>query len=531
MRYLPVLRAVTMAALLAIPAVLPAQERVDVANIERIKSEAMDRSQVMDIMSWLTDVHGPRLTGSPITKAAGDWVIAALTQWGISNPRYEWWGPFGRGWVAERFNASITSPHPFQLIAYPAAWSTGTNGAVTGQVVRVKLDSMADLEANRGKLRGKFVIMAPAPTINARWEPMASRFTDEALDRMQAVQPPTQTQQAAQGGQNRGFPGGNNANRGPNMAQLRNQFFVDEGVLAVLLPSTLDGGTVRNAGSGSRAADAPAAVPQVALAGEHYGRISRMLERNVPVTLELNAQVRFYDNDLNSFNILAEIPGTDPALKDEVVMIGAHFDSWHMGTGATDNASGSAVMLEAMRILKALNLQPRRTIRIALWTGEEQGLIGSRQYVAKHLGARDSTGLRVTPEWDKFQAYFNVDNGTGKIRGVFQQSNAAVGPIFDAWMGPFKAGGMKTTTFTNTGGTDHQSFDGIGLPGFQFIQDPVEYSTRTHHTNMDLYERIQADDMKWNAAVLASFAWQAAQRDGKLPRKELPAPPVRAPVP
>ena len=252
---------------------------------------------------------------------------------------------------------------------------------------------------------------------------------------------------------------------------------------------------------------------------ESYGRIMRMLARNVPVTLELDMRNKFYDDDPNSFNVVAEIPGTDPALKDEVVMIGAHFDSWHGGTGATDNAAGSAVMMEAMRLLKTLGVEPRRTIRIGLWTGEEEGLFGSRAYVEQHLATRDSTGLRTMPEYAKFAAYFNVDNGTGKIRGVYEQGNAAVAPIFDAWMGPFKDVGMKTLSIANTGGTDHLSFDAVGLPGFQFIQDPVEYGSRTHHSNADVYERVQPEDMKFNSVVLASFAWQAAQRDEKLPRK------------
>jgi carboxypeptidase Q len=250
----------------------------------------------------------------------------------------------------------------------------------------------------------------------------------------------------------------------------------------------------------------------------------RMLDRNLPVTLELDMQNRFYDDDPNSFNVIAEIPGSDPQLKDEVVMIGAHFDSWHSGTGATDNAAGSAVMMEAMRLLKTLGLQPRRTIRIGLWTGEEQGLLGSRAYVRQHFGSADSTGLHPMPEHARFAAYFNVDNGTGKIRGVYEQSNPAVGPIFTAWMAPFKEMGMKTVTIANTGGTDHLSFDAVGLPGFQFIQDPIEYNTRTHHSNADVYERIEPDDMKFNSAVLASFAWQAAQRDEKLPRKPAPGP-------
>jgi hypothetical protein len=518
MRFLSRGRTAAVSVLLLFPVLLPAQERVDVATIERIKTEAMERSQVMDIMSWLTDVHGPRLTGSPITRAAGDWAVETMKGWGLENVHLEWWGPFGRGWVAERFTAMMTAPHPFQVIAYPAAWSRGTDGLQSGEVVRVSLDSMADIEANRGTLGGKWVMIGEPRMPEPYWDALATRFTDEALAGMAAVQPPTQAQQAQRGPRNFG----GNRPSGPNMNQVRAEFLVQEGALGLLVQSTRDGGTLRAASTASRAVDAPTAVPTILVAAEHYGRLSRLLDRSIPVTLEIESTVRFHDDELNSFNILAEIPGTDPALRDEVVMIGAHFDSWHMGTGATDNGAGSATMLEAMRILKALNLSPRRTIRIGLWTGEEQGLIGSRQYVARHLASRDSTGLKTTAAWDNFQAYFNVDNGGGKIRGVFQQSNPDVGPIFDAWMGPFKQDGMQTLTITNTGGTDHLAFDGVGLPGFQFIQDPIEYGTRTHHTNMDVYERIQEADMKWNAAVLAAFAWQAAQRDGKLPRKALP---------
>jgi hypothetical protein len=508
-----------LVASLLLPVVLPAQERVDVATIERIKHEAMERSQVMNIMSWLTDVHGPRLTNSPIAKAAGDWTIGALTQWGVQNVRYESWGPFGRGWVTKRFSANMITPHPFQIIAYPAAWSNGTNGTQTGEVTRVALTSPEAIEAARGTLKGKWVIMDPVPTIQPYWQPLATRFTDEALAGMAAVEPPTLQQQAQRGpGGPGGRPGG--AAQGPNLNQLRQQFLVEEGVLGILTASTRDGGTLRAAATQSRAADAPPAVPNIIVSGEHYGRISRLLEKNIPVTLEINAEVEFSD-DLQGWNIIGEIPGTDPALKDEVVLIGAHFDSWHMGTGATDNGAGSATMLEAMRILRALDLKPRRTIMIGLWTGEEQGLIGSREFVAQHIASRDANGITPKPMHEKFSAYFNVDNGGGKIRGVFQQSNPAVRPIFDAWMEPFKEGGMKTLTITNTGGTDHQSFDAVGLPGFQFIQDPIEYGTRTHHTNMDVYERIQPDDMKWNSAVLAAFAWQAAQRDEKLPRKPM----------
>jgi hypothetical protein len=526
------------AAVAALALALPAQEKVDVAAIERIKAEEARHSQVMDIESWLTDVHGPRLTGSPITKMAGDWAITTMKSWGLANPHYETWGPFGRGWSIERFSAQIVAPHPAPLIAYPGAWSTGTNGPVTGEVVRVTLDSTRDLDAARGKLRGKWVMFTAPPNVVAHFTPQGSRYTNDHLDSMALAVPP-----AEPGG--RGGAGGRGGRGGavPGVvdAATRTKFLVDEGALGVLqnggggtpggvlpaggpggrgggagpAPANRDFGTVAVQGTGSRAADAPSSVPTVILAVEHYGRIWRMLEKNVPVSIEVNAQVKFYDTDLNSFNVVAEIPGTDPRLKDEVVMVGAHFDSWHGGTGATDNAAGSAVMMEAMRLIKTLNLQPRRTIRIGLWTGEEQGLLGSRAYVTQHFGAAGSP----TPEHAKFSAYFNVDNGTGKIRGVYQQGNFDVAPVFDAWMAPFKYQGMRTLTISNTGGTDHQSFDGVGLPGFQFIQDPVEYDTRTHHTNQDVYERIQPEDMKFNSAVVAAFAWQAAQRDEKLPRK------------
>ena len=259
------------------------------------------------------------------------------------------------------------------------------------------------------------------------------------------------------------------------------------------------------------------------MAIEHYGRIWRLLQKKIPVRLEMNIENKFYDDDLNSFNIIGEIPGTDKA--DELVMLGAHFDSWHTGTGATDNAAGSGVMLEAMRILKATGLRMRRTVRLALWTGEEEGLLGSRAYVTQHFA--DRTDMKLKTEHGKLTGYFNVDNGTGAIRGVYSQGNEGIAPIFQTWMQPLKSLGMTTLSIRSTGGTDHLSFDGVGLPGFQFIQDPIEYNARTHHSNMDVYERIQAPDMMKNAAIVASFVYLAANRDDKLPRKPLPPPQPR----
>ncbi|MBI1809381.1 MAG: M20/M25/M40 family metallo-hydrolase [Gemmatimonadetes bacterium] len=510
-------RATTIAAALgAFAAGLGAQEKVDDATIERLKSEEMARSQVMDIMSWLTDVHGPRLTGSPITKAAGDWAAATMKGWGLQNVHFETWGPFGRGWTNEKFAFRALTPHPFPIVAAPRAWSASTKGKVTGEAMLVRVDSFADLKKLAGSLKGKFLLVDTLVEVKPHMTAEGSRLTDEQLAAMAAAKPP-EPGAGRQGGPGR--PGG--PFRFPfsvtrDTAAMR--FLQNEGIAALLLRARGDGGIVFTDNGNPHASKNDPQLPVVHVAAESYGRIYRTLEKKLPVTLELEMANTFYDNDPNSFNVLAEIPGTDPALKDEVVMIGGHFDSWHAGTGATDNAAGSAVMMEAMRLLQSLGLKPRRTIRIGLWTGEEQGLLGSRAYVRRHF--QDSTGVK--PEQAKLAAYFNVDNGTGKIRGVYEQGNAEVAPIFDAWMGPFKEGGMKTLTISNTGGTDHLSYDAVGIPGFQFIQDPVEYGTRTHHSNADVYERIQADDMKWNAAVVASFAWQAAERDAKLPRKPAP---------
>ena len=511
-------RAAVAVALFA--AALPAQESVDNATIERIKAEAMQRSKVMETMSWLTDVHGPRLTGSPITKRAGDWAISALKGYGLSNAHFETWGPFGRGWTNERFSFQGIAPQPFQIAAVPRAWSPSTKGNVKGNAILIRVDSFADLQKFAGKLKGNFVMLDTAVDVKAHFTAEGSRLTDEQLATMAAQQP------IASGGGGRGGVGAPGGFRAPfSVTRDTNalRFLERERVGAILLRSRGDGGTIFTDNGNARTKEA-AQVPMVHVSVESYGRMYRMLEKNLPVVLEMNMENKFYDDDLNSFNVIAEIPGADPALKDEVVLIGGHFDSWHGGTGATDNAAGSAIMMEAMRILQTIGAKPRRTIRIGLWTGEEQGLFGSRAYVAQHYGQPGAPTIEQT----KFAAYFNVDNGTGKIRGVYEQGNAAVGPIFDVWMTPFKEIGMKTLTISNTGGTDHLSFDAVGLPGFQFIQDGIEYGTRTHHSNADVYERIQAEDMKFNSAVLASFAWQAAQRNEKLPRK---APPAPRPIP
>jgi carboxypeptidase Q len=505
-----------MVAVIPLRAQAPMPTAVDLNAIYQIKDEGFNRSQVMDIMSYLSDVYGPRLTNSPNIKQAADWAVGKMKEWQLANVHLEQWGPFGRGWSNERFSLQAISPRPFPLIAYAKAWTPGTNGAVTGEAVWAPIQKEEDLEKYRGKLKGKFVLTAQQPEIPSRTEAQFHRYTDAELVEEATQSVPT-------------------ARPEDRFARFRAQrelnekiqkFLVEEGADVWLEPSPGDDGTVFVSGGGGRDPKDPPAPPRVAVANENYGRLVRMLEKKVPVTLEADIQNKFYEDDLNSFNILGEIPGSDKAKADEIVMIGAHFDSWHSGTGATDNGAGSAVMLEAMRILKAAGVRLRRTVRIGLWTGEEQGLLGSRAYVKQHFAdwepdTPDREKIKVLPEHAKLDAYYNVDNGSGRIRGIYLQGNEAIAPLFAEWIEPFHNLGMTTLTVRNTGGTDHLSFDAVGLPGFQFIQDPLDYDTRTHHSNMDVYERIQEPDMKQMAVIVASFVYLTANRDEMVPRKPL----------
>jgi hypothetical protein len=503
----------TLAASAGLPlaAQWPIAEKIDLDAVYRIKAEGLDRSQVMETASYLTDVYGPRLTGSPDAREAADWAQKTMRSWGLSNVHTEKW-MFGRGWRSERVFAMALTPRAYPLIAYPKAWTPGTNGPVTGDAVIAVVSEEKDFETFRGQLRGKFVLSVPMRDVPAHFEPAGHRYSDADLAEL--------SKQPAARGRGRG-----NAQAVQAFNRKRNQFWIDEGVAAVLDFSRGDDGTVFVQGGGSRDPKEPPVPPMVTLEVEHYGRILRTLQKKIPVTLQMDIVNRFYDEDQSAFNIVGELAGTDKA--DEVVMLGAHFDSWHSGTGATDNAAGSAVMMEAMRILKAAGVKLRRTVRIALWTGEEQGLLGSKEYVKAHFG--DPATMKLLPEHARLSGYFNVDNGTGQIRGVYLQGNEAIAPIFQAWMEPFKNMGMTTLTIRNTGGTDHLSFDAVGLPGFQFIQDEVEYNSRTHHSNMDTYERLQSNDMMRNAVIVASFVLNAANRDEKLPRKPLPLPTPPAP--
>ncbi|MFZ0290434.1 MAG: M20/M25/M40 family metallo-hydrolase, partial [Candidatus Sulfotelmatobacter sp.] len=486
------------------------QEKVDLETTGRIRYEGFHNSKVMDYATGLMDSIGERLTGSPNMRRANEWTRDQLTAMGLSNAHLEPWGPFGRGWANQSVNVRMTSPDVVTLLAYPKAWTPGTNGVVQGKCIRATIDEKKDFDKYKGKLAGMIVILGADPDVKPITEAPYKRMSDDDLAKLADYQIP---------GDHPPFRFADFVKRQQFIKDL-NQFFADEKVLAVIDHSrqTSGGGTVFVQSGGSYKPGETTTVPQLTMALEHWTRIARLLQQKKDVSLELNVTNTFYDDDPMQYDTIAEIPGTDK--KDEVVMLGAHLDSWHAGTGATDNGAGTIVMMEAVRILKTLDIKPRRTIRIGLWSGEEEGLLGSQGYVEHHFGARppmDDLGMKgmptllrreagdvtVKPEQAKVSAYFNVDNGTGKIRGVHLQENEAVAPIFEAWMKPFKDLGMTTLTMRNTGGTDHLSFDAVGIPGFQFIQDPIEYETRTHHSNMDVYDRLQPEDLKQIAVIVA----------------------------
>jgi hypothetical protein len=512
------------------------QEKVDLEAISRIRYEGFHNSKVMEFATGLMDSIGERLTGSPNMKRANEWTRDQLTAMGLSNAHLESWGPFGRGWANQYVNARMTSPDVVPLVVYAKAWTPGTNGVVTGKCIRANIEKKEDFDKYKGKLAGMIVIFGPDAEVKPIIESPYKRLSDDDLAKTGEYEIP---------GERPPFRMAEIARRRQFIKDL-NQFLADEKVLAVIDHSrgTAGGGTVFVQSGGSYKQGETTTVPQLTMASEHWSRIARLLQQKKDVTLELNVTNTFYDDDPMQYDTIAEIPGTDK--KDEVVMLGAHLDSWHAGTGATDNGAGTIVMMEAVRILKALDIKPRRTIRIGLWSGEEEGLLGSQGYVEQHFGSRppidepnmkgmptllrrDAGPVTVKPEQAKISAYFNVDNGTGKIRGVYLQENEAVAPIFESWMRPFKDLGMTTLSMRNTGGTDHLSFDAVGIPGFQFIQDPIEYETRTHHSNMDVYDRLQPDDLKQISVIVASFVYDAAMRDQMLPRKPIEKPLPREP--
>jgi hypothetical protein len=526
------------------PLAAQSPEPIDAVAIAKIRDEGLNRSQVMDHMFWLTDRYGPRLTGSPEFEEAGDWVVKKLNEWGLASVRKERF-QFGRGWSLVKFHATMTAPRVMPIIGVPKAWTAGTKGPVTADVVFPSIASEADAAKYKGQLRGKIVLTQPARAVRMLDGPIVLRMTDENgkwIEEALTMPPPRgggagragaagAAGAGAAGGAGAAAPAGGRGGRGGAGGFNVNDFYKAEGVVALFdrgansdmsaggsdltwQTQRTDGGTIFVQSGGSAQGAPDATLPQVTLAVEHYNRMVRLLERRVPVTVELNVQTAFREESQpNGFNILGEIPGTDKA--DEIVVIGAHFDSWHGGTGATDNASGCAAMMEVMRILKTADLRPRRTVRIGLWGAEEGGLLGSRFYTEQHLG----TLAAPKPELAKTSAYFNIDNGTGRIRGIWMQSNAAVKPIFQEWIRPLKDLGVEILGPRSVASTDHTRFDSLGVPAFQFIQERYEYNSRTHHSNMDVYDRVQAEDMKQMATVAAIFAWHAANREEKLPRK------------
>jgi hypothetical protein len=507
-------------ALLLMP--LLAEERVDLDAVHKIRQEALQNSKVMDHIFYLTDVYGPRVTNSPGFFSAADWVVKQLTEWGVK-AHLEKWGPFGRGWTFTRFSANLIEPQYAPLIGFPLAYSPGTNGPVTGEVTIAVLAAETDFGKYKGKLRGKIVLVGTGRELQMSLQPLAVRRSDADLAALTQAPEPPQLGVRPPGAIAAGLPGGRGGfGQNQRFQRALNKFLSDEGAAVVVRSGggRSEGGTVFGQGAGSRDLKDPVPPPTVALTPEHYNRVARLLDHKVPVKLEFDIQARFLDDRNDSVNVIGDIEGGRK--KDEVVMIGAHLDSWQGGTGATDNAAGSAVMIEVMRILKTLNLRLDRSVRLALWSGEEQGILGSRAYVAEHFAARED--MKLKPEHAKLAAYFNVDNGSGKIRGVNLQGNDMMRPVFEAWFKPLQDLGAGTIAIRGTGGTDHLSFDAVGLPGFQFIQDPLEYDTRTHHSNMDVYDRIQRADMMQMAAVVASFVYNAANRDEMLPRKPLPKP-------
>lgn len=499
------------------------EEKLDMDMVSKIRKEGLENSKVMEIAMHLTDISGPRLTASPGYMRAANWSKNKLTEWGLVNANLEPWGEFGKGWEQQKCYIAMTAPYYSQLIAVPKAWTSGTPGkkAIKGQVVLIKANDTLELMKYAGTLKGKIVMTWSSSQLKPSFVPDGNRHADSSLEKMaKAIAAPVAVQQNQRGQQQ----GNNNSQANQFTLQRRMNELINKEKPALILSMNARGndGTLFVSSGGSYTKDSEEAPASVVLSSDDYLRIQRMIEAGVPVTLEAEVKTKFYSDDLQGYNVVAEIPGTDPNLKEELVMLGGHLDSWHGATGATDNAAGCAVMMEALRILKATGIQPKRTIRIALWSGEEQGLHGSRNYVKNHFA--DRTTMETKPAHGKVSAYYNLDNGTGKIRGVYLQGNKDAGPIFSKWLEPFKDLGAETTTINNTGGTDHLAFDAVGIPGFQFIQDEIEYNTRTHHTNMDTYDHLVPEDLKQAATIIASFVYHTAQRDEKLPRKEMPKP-------
>jgi hypothetical protein len=519
----------------------PEREDLDLGMYQLIRQEGLAHSHVMEYASALADGIGPRLTGSPNLKRANDWTRDQLTAMGCLNAHLEDWGEFGMGWQQLNAWVRMTSPDTAVLIAQAAPWSPSTNGPVTAQATWAEVKEEKDIDQYKGKWAGKIVFLGAMPDVKPVDKPLSKTLDESDLKKLQEYPLKPRSDEFRKEFVKR-----------MELKEKLNKLLAEEKPLAVIVPS----GEMRDNGAtgGTFVDDSRAdmsmfayqhehinSVPVAVMAVENYGRVYRLLKARVPVSIEMNIDTRFTGEHEHGFDTIAEIPGSDPKLKDELVMVGGHLDSWASATGATDNGAGTVVAMEVMRILNTLGVKPRRTIRVGLWTGEEQGEFGSYGYVKQHFGyARLSTApdqlklpewlrksagpVQLKPDQQKISAYFNVDNGSGRIRGIYLQQNAAIASIFSQWIEPLKDLGVTTLTMRNTGGTDHEAFDGVGIPGFQFIQDPLDYGSRTHHTNMDTYERLQPEDLAQAATVEAIFVFNAAMRDQMLPRKPLPHP-------
>jgi len=523
----------------------PAVENLDLNMYQKIREEGLEHSHVMEYASALTDGIGPRLTGSPNLKKANEWTRDQFTAMGCSNAHLEDWGEFGMGWRQLNTWVRMSAPDTAVFIAQALPWSPSSNGAKSGQAIWIDAKDEKDLEKYKGKLAGKVVFFGEMREVKPVDKPLFERRDDANLK--STVEYPVHI------GQHEDFFA--SFIKRLEFREKAGKFFADEHAVGIVVPSRDgrnnggSGGTIfDDGGSGmgwfTYKREHAEALPIVVMAIENYGRVYRLLKANVPVTVEMDVEAEFTGDHEHGFDTIAEIPGTDPKLKDEVVMVGGHLDSWASGTGATDNGAGTVVAMEVMRILNALKVQPRRTIRVGLWTGEEQGEFGSYGYVKQHFGyvplseAPDQVKLPeflrkpagppvIKPEQTKISGYFNVDNGSGKIRGVYLQQNAAIASIFQQWIAPLGDLGVSTISMRDTGGTDHESFDSVDVPGFQFIQDMLDYGSRTHHSNMDVYERLQAEDLAQAATVEAIFVYNTAMRDQMLPRKPMPHPELK----
>ena len=543
-----------LCASLVLAAQEPRADRADLTLVSRIKQEAFERSQVMDTLVYLTDVYGPRLTASPEFKEAADWTVKRLQSYGVANAHLEKWGPYGRNWGVKQYSIEMTAPRYAVLDAAPLAWSESTSGPATADLIyapygsarqtfdpkKLQEDLYQYIAAWKGKLKGKIVLMSRARELTPLTQPPFGRLTDKELSDL-AVAPQPVAKLADLSNLVipddpeeerllfRTLPAGVLEQFSEQRRQVnarRERFLKQEGIAGVLnTTGNSVNGLIFAQGGGSYDLKEATAPPTFVVSREQYNRMVRLTEKKIPVTVRLNLQAEVSSGNADTYNITGEIPGGAKA--DELIMLGAHFDSWHSGTGATDNGAGSAVMIEVMRILKALNLKLDRTVRIALWSGEEEGLLGSKAYVKEHFGDPDT--MRLTAAHAKLSGYFNLDNGSGKIRGVYLQGNDAMRPVFEQWLAPFRDEGVTAISIRNTGGTDHLSFDEVGLPGFQFIQDPLEYSTLTHHSQMDTLDHVQPTDLMQAAAVIAAVVYDAANRPEMLPRKPLPSPAVKLP--